>query len=321
MNRIHGFAERVPVRGPVTLVVLVVLFATPTAALAQAWVPPAGVGAVSFVYQTIANTGHRMTDRSNLEGYDSSSRGMLLDVDYAITNRFSLAVGLPYIAREFLGPLPSFAGEVDECRCWHHGWQDFGATARYNLVNGPFALTPSVSFGVPSHDYAYFGEAVVGRNLKEMRLVIDAGRRLDAISPRLSVQGRYSYAFVEKVLDLPNNRSNASLEAGVLITIARVTRGVLVAALAWRTDIGRGRYTGGIRAIRSGVARQPLSYRRRRGLLVPRMDLFMCYVQYVSGVDTHAGQVITAGFSCPLERPVRQPGGPPVPSIAPPARA
>ena len=104
---------------------------------------------------------------------------------------------------------------VDECRCWQSGWQDFGFAARYNIVNGAFALTPSLSVGVPSHEYNFHGEAALGERLKELRLAVDVGQRLDVISPRLSVQGRYSYAFVERVLDLPNNRSNAALEGEV----------------------------------------------------------------------------------------------------------
>ena len=75
-----------------------------------------------------------------------------------------------------------------------------------------------MGYGVPTHDYPFVGEAVVGRNLDELRLAIDSGLRLDAISPRLSVSGRYSYAFVEEVLDLPIDRSTAYLSAGWLFT-------------------------------------------------------------------------------------------------------
>jgi hypothetical protein len=176
-------------------------------------------------------------------------------------------------------------------------------TARYNLVNGAFALTPSVSFGVPSHDYAYFGEAVVGRNLNEMRLAIDAGRRLDAISPRLSVQGRYSYAVVEKVLDLPNNRSNASIETSVLISRLLASRVVF----SWQHS------HGGLTSIEVDTPEEFEQYDRVLrdnnfhigggvAYSFPRIDLFMSYVHYVSGEDTHAGRVITAGFSWPFER-------------------
>ena len=32
-----------------------------------------------------------------------------------------------------------FGLELDDCHCWNSGWQDFSATARYNLVDGAFA--------------------------------------------------------------------------------------------------------------------------------------------------------------------------------------
>jgi hypothetical protein len=54
--------------------------------------------------------------------------------------------------------------------------QDVGGTVRYTLVNQ--------------------GEAVLGLNLNELRIAVDAGHRFAAM-PRLSVSGRYSYAFTE----------------------------------------------------------------------------------------------------------------------------
>src|SRR5688572_23901077 len=95
------------------------------------------------------------------------------------------------ISRVDTGPEPSFfALPIDDCLCWNSGWQDIAATVRSNVSNGVFALTPSISVGMPSHDYDYFGEAVLGRNLNEVRIAVDAGRRLDEISDRLSVSGR-----------------------------------------------------------------------------------------------------------------------------------
>ncbi|MEO6487563.1 MAG: hypothetical protein ABIO78_06440, partial [Thermoanaerobaculia bacterium] len=189
-------------------------------AAAQAWTPPAGAGAVGIVYQTIDNTGHRLTDGSFLPGYESESRAIHLQVDYAVSDRLSFSIGVPYIFSKYSGAEPSFSGlPVDECRCWNHGWQDVGASVRYNLINGRlFAVTPSISIGVPTNDYNYFGEAVAGRNLTEMRIGVAAGQRLDIISPRFSLQESYSYAVVEKVLGLPNNRSNFSVEPAFQIT-------------------------------------------------------------------------------------------------------
>jgi hypothetical protein len=296
----RGFADRVLCRGAFTLVAVL---ATATIASAQAWVPPAGVGSVNVLYQTIDNTSHILADGSRLDGYDSLSRGILLEIDYALTDRFSLSAGLPYIAAKYLGPLPSFSAlPIDECHCWNSGWQDFGITARYNLANGSFALTPSVSFGVPSNEYSYFGEAVVGRNLKEIRVGLAAGQRLDAISPRLAVQGHYSYAFVERVFDVPNNRSNAAVESSFMIARKLSARAVF----SWQ------RTHGGLLAAEFTTPELFEQFDRLvrdnnfhigagASYSFPRVDVFVSYVHYVTGEDTHAGRAITAGLSWPFQ--------------------
>jgi hypothetical protein len=284
------------------LAAALVLSAAPTA-FAQAWGVPAGVGAASIVFQTIDNTGHRLTDGSMLDGYDSVSRGVMLNLDYAVTDRVSVSFGVPYIAARYTGPEPSFfALPIDDCRCWNRGWQDASITLRYTAVNGAFALTPSISLGLPTHDYASFGEAVLGRNLKEVRFAVDAGQRLDAISPHLSVSGRYSFAVVEQVLDLPNNRSNAAIEAALLVTRRLSTR----ALLSWQ------RSHGGLRATEFTTDEQWAQFDRLlrdnsfhigggAAYSLPRFDVFATYVHYAGGTDTHAGRALTVGVSWPFE--------------------
>ncbi len=299
----HGMASK-PAAAAGFSTILLGLCAGAPHAFAQAWVPPAGIGIVSVVYQDIDNTAHRLHDGASLDGFDSISRGVLLNLDYAVTDRLSFSVGVPYIAAKYLGPEPSFFGlPIDDCRCWNHGWQDLRATVRYNLVNGAFALTPSVSVGLPTHDYEYFGEAVLGRNLNEVRVAMDAGRRLDAISPRLSVSARYSYAFVERVLDLPNNRSNMSLETGFLAAQRLATR----LAFSWQ------RSHGGLRSTEFDTDERLQQFDRllkdshfhiAAGVAYsfPLIDVFASYVGYVSGTDTHAGRAISTGISIPFER-------------------
>ena len=296
-----GVATLVLARG---VLALVALCTVAPSVFAQAWVPPAGIGVVSAVYQTIDNTGHRLTDGSMLEGYDSASRGVLFSVDYALTDRFSLSFGIPYIASKYIGPEPSFFGlRLDDCLCWNHGWQDFGVAARYSLANGAFALTPSVSLGMPTHNYDYLGEAVLGRNLNEVRIAVDAGQRLDAITDKLSVSSQYSYAFVEKVLALANNRSNMSVETGFTMTRRLSAR----VAFSWQ------RSHGGLRSTEVVTDEQFSQYDRiikdnnfhvtgGAAYSLPRFDVFASYLHFVSGTDTHAGHVITAGVSVPFER-------------------
>lgn len=269
----------------------------------QAWAPPAGAGAATITYQKVNNNGHRLTDGSILRGYDSESQGILLEVEYAFTERFSMSVGLPYIFARYTGPEASFSGlDIDECHCWNHGWQDFNVTGRLNVTNGPNAFTPFVSIGIPSHEYSYFGEAVLGRNLKEIRFGLAAGQRLDPISPRLSLQERYSYAVAERVLGLSINRSNLSIDPAFQLTRKLSAN----ASFAWQ------RTHGGLRGTEIVTEEQFVQYDRlvrdnnlQAGIGIaysfPRVDLFASYVEYLDGTDTHDGNAVTFGVSWPFE--------------------
>jgi hypothetical protein len=304
-----------------------ILSASPAAA--QAWVPPAHVGAVSVSFQTIDNTGHRGSDGTQIDGGKSVDASFYVEGEYAFTNRLSVSAGIPLVFAKYIGPdtgPPNFPFlPVDSCFCWHSAWQDFGSTVRYNLANGAFALTPSISVGIPSHDYAFQGESVPGRNLKELRLALDAGRRLDLISPKLSVQARYSYAVVEHVLDVPNNRSHASVEGAFAFTRRLSARGLV----SWQhthggvhiDDLVAERFAE-LKAIAAGggidpqVAEHYLQLRNNHDRLLQdnnwhvgagvsfslaRVDLFGSYVEYVKGTDSHMGRVFTTGISWPFE--------------------
>jgi hypothetical protein len=212
------------------------------------------------------------------------------------------------VLSKYRGPLGSPPGipflPVDDCHCWHGAWQDFSATSRFNVVtfrNG-FALTPSISIGLPSHDYDFQGEAVAGRHLKELRLGVDVGQRLDAISPRLSVSAHYSYAIVEKVLDLPNNRSHTAIEGAFA-----ASRQLSVAGVAlWQHTHGGLRYPIDVlgfdgrpeqhdRLLRDNSMHVGgrVSYAFRRF----KVDLFGSYIAFVNGTNTHAGRAVTVGIT------------------------
>ena len=294
---------RVLARAILTVASLLVASAT---ASAQAWVAPARVGGVNVYFQNVNHTGHLLTDGSNLPGFDSQSRGLLIEIDYAFTDRFSITAGVPYVGSKYLGPLPSFFRvEIDDYSCWNHSFQDFGFTARYNLFNDAFALTPSVGYGVPTHDYPFVWEAVVGRNLNELRLAIDSGLRLDAISPRLSVSGRYSYAFVEEVLDLPNDLSNAYLNVGWLFT-QRLAESL---DLLWQHSHGGLTSDDFFVGVPDEVFIQFDRILKDNSFHIggsvaysfTRIGLFANYIAFVNGTDTHLGRSVTVGVSYPFQ--------------------
>jgi hypothetical protein len=288
-------------------------------AKAQAWVPPSGEGSISFTYQRIDNTGHRRTNGFLVPHGASLDMSLYLEAEYGFTNRLSVTASMPYVFAKYTdpnpppSPIPFLA--VDQCRCWHSGWQDFGVTARYNLTGGSggaFALTPSISLGAPSHDYNFRGESALGRDLREVRIGVDAGRRLDALLRNLSVQGGYSYAFVEKVMGISTNRSNVNMEGDYFVKRKLLVRGQVL----WQRTHGGLRFgspTSTDLPFPGEVNTPELFYQHDRilrdnswhaggGLAYsfPHVDIFANYTAFVGGTDTHAGRAVTISFSVPF---------------------
>jgi hypothetical protein len=296
---------------------LVLLLAMASRANAQAWVPPAGAGSITFAVQRIDQTGHRVSDGTLFVDGRSLDVSMFVELLYAVTDRLVVSGALPYVFGKYTDPAPPppflpFL-PVDQCRCWHSGAQDLSLTGRYNLLNGGFAFTPSASLVLPSHNYNFRGEAALGRSLRELRLAVDAGHRLDAITPRLAVSGHYSYALVERILDVPNNRSNVSIGASFRVQRRLSTQGML----AWQ------RTHGGLRVGAPppyelqppGEVNTQERLEQHDRLLrdnswhagatvnyeFPRFDLFASYRAFLGGTDTHAGRALTTGISWPFE--------------------
>jgi hypothetical protein len=70
---------------------------------------------------------------------------------------------------------------------------------------------------IPSHSYTYLGEAVVGANLNQVLLGISSAWRLVAL-PKASIQGGYTFAFVEETEGIRPNRSNLTASVGYALT-------------------------------------------------------------------------------------------------------
>jgi hypothetical protein len=195
-------------------------------AAAQAWVPPAGQASITFVTQTIDHVGRFIDDGTRVACCGTTNVAVAVEIDYAVTDRWSVSASLPYIFAKYRGDAPIGPAAflpypaVDSCHCLHSSFQDVGFATRYNVVNvhRAFVLTPSLSVGVPTHAYDYAGEAVVGFGLKELRIGAAAGQRLDAILPGLSVEGWYTYAIVPRVLNIPHDRSNGLLDGAFAFT-------------------------------------------------------------------------------------------------------
>ena len=301
---------------PVAAICLGAIFPAAYLANAQAWTPPAGEGSVSIAYQAIDNTGHIRTNGTLVPHGTSEDMSLYLEAGYAFTGHLWLTVGMPYVFAKYTDPNPPPSPipylPMDQCHCWQSGWQDLGVTARYSLLQGVFGLTPSLSFGVPSHDYNFRGESALGRDLREMRIGVDAGRRLDAISRNLTVQGGYSYAFVEKVDNISTNRSNARAELSYLLK-RRLSVGGQV---FWQRTHGGLRFGSPPPATLEfpGEVNTPELFSEHDRILrdnywragpaisysLPQAEVFAAYTAFVGGSDTHAGRAVTIGFNVPF---------------------
>lgn len=283
---------------------------TPSPLGAQAFTLPQGVGAVTLAWQYVDNTGHRLSDRFLRVAGQSVTTSVDFEIDYGVTDRLSATFGVPYVWAKYTGSLPPPSGlPVDSCQCWHSALQDISLAARYRLGDDVWAATPIVRYVRPSHHYEHVGEAVVGRDLEELQIGLGAGVRLRGFLSRASVQAGYTHAFVEKVLDIKNDRGNAFVQVGYALT----PRLFLHADGIWQKTHGGlriGSVTGNPFPP-PGEFNTPERFAQRDRLTRSNywhagggvsysagpVDVFAAYQKYVSGTDTHDGQAYTAGLT------------------------
>jgi hypothetical protein len=203
---------------------------TAAPARAQAWLPPAGEGAVSFVYQNMHDQYHQIPGVGKLDVGPTTSRSMLIDVTYGVTDKLAISFGVPWIAGKYVGtaphPLvdlsggsPRFYGSSPLDNGSFHGTlADARLDVRYNVARERFVLTPFVALNAPTHAYTSLAHAAPGQQLRSLQFGVSAAKMFEAGVPRLFVQGRYAYGVTEKVLDISHNRSNMDLEVGYFLT-------------------------------------------------------------------------------------------------------
>jgi hypothetical protein len=233
---------------------------------------------------------------------------VLFDTEYAVTDRLSAGLALPYTFAKHLDPPPS-AQPHDLCRCWNSSFGDFSLLARYRFGGETWAVTPVVRIGLPSHDYPYRGEAVVGKQLNEMQVGVFTGLRLVELLPAATIQAGYTYAFVERAIDdIWVDRSNVFVDLGYAASRRLYVR----AAWLWVHTHG-----GKIRGSLSGVPCLPpcelddgpgwiLEQDRIRKVRHMHLsggfswsagpvDLYANFTKFVWGRDTHAGYAFGTG--------------------------
>jgi lipopolysaccharide assembly outer membrane protein LptD (OstA) len=113
----------------------------------------------------------------------SDTHVLLLSGVWSINERWKIWGSLPYVrkrqeantygvhnpATDFFEYTPPDLRFVDDGK-YHGGFQDFTAGVKYLALDGPFSVSPFVSYGVPTSNYPIYGSAIRGRGLRELHL-------------------------------------------------------------------------------------------------------------------------------------------------------
>jgi hypothetical protein len=212
------------------MAVPVLLGASSTTARAQAWLPAQGEGSVSFIYQDLFDRYHQFPGIGNVFSGPTTSRSVLVDVTYGVTDKIAVSFAVPWVSAKYVGsnphPLADLSGSAPvfygktplDDGTFHGTWQDVRFDVRYNVTKKGLVLTPFIATSAPSHDYVTLAHAAPGQRLKQLQMGLTGAKMLDRVVPGLFVQGSYAYGITEKMLDISHNRSNATLEVGYFVT-------------------------------------------------------------------------------------------------------
>ena len=176
-----------------------------------------------------ARTSQYSTGTETVDFGESDTHVLLLSGVWSVNERWKLWGSLPYVQKrqeartygvhdpvlDFVEYTPPDLRFVDDGH-YHGGFQDFTAGMRYLALDGPFSLSPFVSYGVPTTNYPFYGSAIRGRGLRELHV----GVSMDFL-PYFSdwlFQADIAYAISEKVLGVDLNYWSTYFSASYYVT-------------------------------------------------------------------------------------------------------
>lgn len=205
----------------------------------------AGTGILTVTYQVSKTDGYE-ADIGELPIGSIDTQALNIEMDYHLTDKWTIVAGIPYIRKRYNGTLPHDPLLLNPPRTdvknvdlgdWNTGFQDFHVGAKYLAKDGAFSVEPFAFYGFPSSDYPFFGHAALGQNLDKLEI----GTSL-VWYPGLSnayYRADIAYAFVEETLGVSVNHWNIRAEVGYqfgeiltgrLFTLLKKGSGLAIAA-------------------------------------------------------------------------------------------
>jgi len=167
---------------------------------------------VRVEYQFI-HTGDLDTSFGPLDVGETDTHVLLLSGVFSLGDRWKVYGSIPYVQKRHTGASPHDFTEFSDYTPpdlrliddgdYHGGFQDFHGGIQYLALEGPFSVSPYLSYGYPLTNYPFYGSAAIGRNAWEVPVGVSLG-----FTPYFSdwyLQGDIAYAFSEKTLGVNLN--------------------------------------------------------------------------------------------------------------------
>jgi len=191
----------------------------------QAWLNPKDQGSATLLYQYGFDRYHAMSQGEAVDRGHTSLQALMLDVDYSLTDRLAVRLGVPFIKGMYRGQQPHLLVRgrpdtvvaIDDGR-YHGGLQDVRFDVRYNVSRKLLMVTPFFTASIPSHSYPTLGHGAVGTDQREYRIGVSMGRQLNPFLPKAYVQGRYGFGMVQQVAHIAPKRSYAEFQLGYVLS-------------------------------------------------------------------------------------------------------
>jgi hypothetical protein len=195
-------------------------------ARAQASVPEEGDGSLTLAGQSISVRYHTDFHGVKTDFGHTQTQMLFLGVDYGLTDKLAVNLGVPYIRSKYVGAFPhvhrDFPGHendpvIDDGR-YHGGLQDFSLGFRYQLRTEPVLVTPFIHVGYPSRDYPYRGHSAIGKRVRQVEIGAYLAKELEAPLEALYVQASYGYSISEETLGISMRASKLDLGLDYALT-------------------------------------------------------------------------------------------------------
>lgn len=184
----------------------------------------AGSGSVLLNYQYI-NVKDFQNGASKVPIPEVTTQSLYLEIDYAVTERWRLELGLPFIRKRAFPPSAHQPLALDPPRPevpfiddgkYRGEFQDFYLGVNYLWIDAPVQLEPFVRVFIPSHDYQFFANSAVGQNLRKVEIGLDLTHF--PLFTKWYYQLGGGYAIVEQTLGVNVNYFRFNAETGYFLT-------------------------------------------------------------------------------------------------------